>query len=112
MDPIRLQQIVLNLARNGFDSVSAVNVTYGRVEIETEAAENGIVQVTVRDNGPGIPPDNQDKVFERFYTTKEAGIGMGLDTCRTLVERLGSRIWLEDGRNVTSDCRFTLPARE
>ena len=87
-------------------------MTDGPVEIETEAAENRIVQVTVRDNGPGVPPDNQDKVFERFYTKKEAGIGLGLDTCRTLVERLGSRIWVEDGSNVTSDFRFTLPARE
>ncbi len=114
-DPLRLGQILLNLCSN------AVKFTeQGELELSfhcLESSGNEIrIQVCVRDSGIGMSPAVQQKLFEKFSqadqstTRRFGGTGLGLAICKSLVELMGGRIWVEDsqvGRG-TSIC-FTLP---
>lgn len=111
-DPIQLQQILLNLIRNSYEALSTSTREDKRLEIKTRRLENDFVQVTVRDNGPGILPSDREKVFDRFYTTKGDGIGMGLAICRTVIDHAGGSIWVEGGTDGTTDICFTIPPYE
>ncbi|WP_439601396.1 sensor histidine kinase [Devosia sp.] len=89
-DPIELEQVLHNLVRNAADAIEASgrgdNVS---ISVVTEA---GQVRVEVSDNGPGVPVDVLPHLFEPFYSTKPAGMGLGLPLCQTLVERFGGSI--------------------
>jgi signal transduction histidine kinase len=67
------------------------------------------VLVAVRDSGAGMDPQNIDRMFDAFYTTKPTGMGMGLSISRSIIEAHGGRIWAapNDGRGLT--VQFTLP---
>jgi len=66
------------------------------------------VLVAVEDSGPGLKPENVDRAFDAFYTTKINGLGMGLSICRSIVEAHGGRVW---AANVPQGAtfQFTLP---
>jgi len=106
-DPIELEQVLLNLVRNAADAIEASgrgdNVS---ISVVTEA---GQVRVEVSDNGPGVPVDVLPHLFEPFYSTKPAGMGLGLPLCQTLVERFGGSI--EAANTPEGGARFvvTLP---
>jgi signal transduction histidine kinase len=63
----------------------------------------------VEDSGPGIEPENIDRVFKAFYTTKPDGIGMGLSICRSIVEAHGGRLWATANVPHGATFQFTLP---
>jgi signal transduction histidine kinase len=65
--------------------------------------------VAVRDSGPGIDPENLERVFEAFYTTKSNGVGMGLAICRSIIEAHGGRLWADANQPRGAVFRFTLP---
>jgi two-component system sensor kinase FixL len=68
------------------------------------------VQMSVRDNGPGVAANVADRLFRPFATTKASGMGLGLSISRSIIEAHGGRIWLEPVPNGQgSDMRFTLP---
>lgn len=78
-NPLKLQQVLINLIKNSFDAFKGANQTSGIVEISL--GEDDLTQsftITISDNGPGIKEDNQDKIFEMFFTTKSIGEGTGL----------------------------------
>ena len=70
-----------------------------------------MVEVSVRDNGPGVAPDFAARLFSPFLSTKNDGMGVGLSICRRIVEAHGGRMWLEppDGNKAGADFRFTIP---
>jgi signal transduction histidine kinase len=108
-DRVHLSQVLLNLIMNGMDAIQTSPGTNKRVVIEARSREEGGVEVAVTDSGPGVPPEVIDKVFDRFYTTKSGGLGMGLPISRTIIEAHGGRLWAEhaaSGRGLTF--RFTL----
>jgi len=82
-DPVQLQQVVLNLVLNAADAMAEANGDR-RVTVRTEARRND-VRFCVIDNGPGIAENKLDSVFDPFWTTKSAGMGMGLAVCRAIV---------------------------
>ncbi len=93
IDKVQIQQVVINLARNGFEAMSgAVSPT---LWIRSAVESPGLVRVTVADNGPGVAPDLADQLFTAFVTSKVDGMGLGLSICRTIVEANGGRIWFE-----------------
>ena len=69
---------------------------------------NGIV-VAVADSGPGIDPENLERVFDAFYTTKPSGVGMGLSICRSIIEAHGGRLWADANEPRGAVFQFTLP---
>jgi PAS domain S-box-containing protein len=109
-DVVRLRQVLYNLLSN------AIKFTPGggRIWIES-SVESGAVCLSVCDTGMGIPPDEQEAIFEEFHqigeTTKgvKEGAGLGLAISRRLVERHGGRIWVESEPGQGSRFRFTLP---
>ncbi len=106
-DENRIEQVVINLLDN------AVKFTgeKGRIVLST-AAEGNTVSVTVRDNGIGIPQEDREKVFDRFFTADRAhtagkGTGLGLSICRRIMEMHGQSIRLLDTKEGAAFC-FTL----
>ena len=88
-DRIQLQQVIVNLVRNACD------VLEGRAEGAISIAarrEGAFARITVRDNGPGIPPERLPAIFDSFVSSKAQGMGIGLSISRTIVEAHGGRI--------------------
>ncbi len=88
-DPYQLRQVLINLVTNGLHAAGSG----GRVSLSA-VLEGPDAAITVEDNGPGIPPENLDRIFEPFFSTKPPGqgTGLGLSVSRGLVEKLGGRI--------------------
>lgn len=109
-DELRFKQVVVNLLSN------AVKFTPDGGHVDVVARrEGGQVAVTVRDDGPGVPPEERERIFEAFQqgrrgAPKEEGTGLGLTLCRRLVALLGGRMWLETEVGVGSTFGFAVPA--
>jgi len=72
---------------------------------------NGVL-VAVRDSGPGIDPENLERVFEAFYTTKSNGVGMGLSICQSIIQTHRGRLWADANEARGAVFQFTLPNAE
>jgi len=95
-DRVHLSQVLLNLLVNGIHAVESRPPDARGIVVEARAVtENGEVELSVRDSGPGIPDSLVDDVFRPFFTTKSDGMGMGLALCRTIVEAHGGRLWID-----------------
>ncbi len=89
-DPLRLQQVILNLLLNARDAMP----TGGQIEVEIVAPTDGFVRVRVKDEGYGLGSVDQDQLFEPFWTSKEKGSGLGLAMSRRIVEDMNGRLIL------------------
>ena len=107
-DRVQLQQVVLNLILNAIEAMSSVAGGGHTLVISTEQSQVGVL-VTVRDSGPGIYPENLERVFESFYTTKLGGMGLGLSICRSIIDAHGGRLWVDANEPRGAAFRFTLP---
>lgn len=111
-DPIQIEQVLHNLLRNAVTAMAGTALA-GRV-ITLSAApcvgEAGMLEIAVRDTGPGFPPMTLDRLFRPFATGGGAGMGLGLAICRSIVEAHGGRIWATAPRDGGAEIRFTLPA--
>ena len=92
-DRIQIQQVILNLIRNGSDAMSTVADGPRELLIKTESDESGGVRLSVRDTGVGIDPKVEEKLFEAFHTTKSDGMGIGLCVSRSIMESHQGRLW-------------------
>ena len=111
-DSDRLQQVLYNLVENA--------IKYGRddgeIKIGAQPYSDTKVEVWVRDNGPGIPSDAHDRIFERFYRVDRArsretgGTGLGLAIVKHIVQAHGGEVWLQSEVGQGSTFHFTLPA--
>lgn len=108
-DQVQLQQVILNLAFNAMDAVTAMTPDRRRLVVQAGAAGASEVEVIVSDCGPGIPKLELKRIFEAFYTTKASGTGLGLSIARTIVETYGGRIWAENREGGGAVFRFTMP---
>jgi signal transduction histidine kinase len=106
-DRVQLQQVLMNLMMN---SIDAMKDTDGRREltIESKRREGGQVLISVSDTGVGLP-EQVDKIFNAFFTTKTHGTGMGLRISRSIVESHGGRLWASDNPPRGARLSFTLP---
>jgi len=107
-DRVQLQQVVLNLALNGLEAAAA-GATDRRVLVATECAADH-VELLVHDSGHGITLDVQPHLFESFFSTKIGGLGLGLVIVRSIVERHGGRIAVENHQAGGAMFRVRLPA--
>src|SRR6202007_1455643 len=94
------------------NSIDAMNDVEGAHEltIQSQTGETGQVLISVSDTGVGLPPQQADKIFDAFFTTKTHGTGMGLRISRSIVESHGGRLWAADNSPRGATFQFTLPA--
>jgi C4-dicarboxylate-specific signal transduction histidine kinase len=111
-DPIQIQQVLVNLAHNGFEAMSAAALTSRHLSIQTRPPENGVVEVAVHNQGQGMPAETVERMFEPFFTTKSHGLGMGLSISRTIIEAHGGRLWATSDDSNGTTFYFTLPIVE
>ncbi len=111
-DPGLLRQILINLLTNAVDAIAHTDGA-GRIAIDASVGARG-VELSVRDDGSGIPPEDLARIFEPFYTTKGRGkgTGLGLAICRELVQSLGGRLAVESAPGQGSTFTILLPASE
>jgi PAS domain S-box-containing protein len=109
-DRVQLQQVMLNLSINAIEAMSGIDEGSRELLISTEKTHADAVLVTVRDSGPGFPPESAERLFESFYTTKAGGLGMGLSICHSIIEAHEGRLWASTGLPRGAAFRFTLPA--
>jgi len=93
VDAIQIEQVILNLLRNGLEAMASSQTAERILRIETSADDAGGVRVLVRDTGHGFAPDLGERLFEPFYTTKPQGLGMGLSISRSIIEAHGGRLF-------------------
>ena len=108
-DRVQLQQVFLNLMLNGIDAMNEGNVA-GDLTIKSQRNPEDQVLVSVSDNGVGLPPEQADKVFDAFFTTKSEGTGMGLSISRSIIESHGGRLWATGNSDRGATFQCTLPA--
>lgn len=109
IDSIQLQQVVINLVSNAVEAATEGGRTGAVVFVRTWQDADGSVGVSVSDDGPGIAPDHLDQLFLSFFTTKKAGLGLGLAICRDIVVSHEGRIWAENKPEGGSAFHFVLP---
>ena len=105
-DRVQLQQVLMNLIVN---AIEAMKETGGSISIESRLNQEGFLQISVSDTGPGLPTEKLEKIFEPFFTTKPKGSGMGLAISRSIIESQGGRLWASANRGCGATFHFTLP---
>ena len=109
VDPVQIQQVLVNLISNAFDAMRQTPRNRRKVEISTAGDGDGEVRLSVRDHGTGIRAEVRDRLFDQFFTTKEQGLGMGLAIVRSIVEAHGGQIHAENVADGGARFHFSLP---
>jgi PAS domain S-box-containing protein len=108
-DRVQLQQVVLNLVVNAVEAMAAVTGRPRRLSIRSERRDQDQITVAVHDTGVGVDPDNVEKLFNAFFTTKPDGMGMGLSISRSILEAHGGRVWATANSPHGAIFHFSLP---
>jgi C4-dicarboxylate-specific signal transduction histidine kinase len=108
-DHVQLQQVLMNLMINSIDAMKRVDGTR-ELAIKTQWTDNEQLHVSVSDTGIGLPPEQEDQIFNAFFTTKPHGTGMGLRISRSIIESHGGRLWATGASGRGAIFQFTLPA--
>ncbi len=111
-DRVRLQQVLLNLVINALDAMNDVMDRPRIIRLSTAAREPKSILVAVEDSGVGLGPEKESRLFDAFYTTKPAGLGMGLSISRSIVEEHGGRLWAAPNEGPGATFQFTLPVED
>jgi PAS domain S-box-containing protein len=111
-DPVQIQQILVNLVSNALDAMRQTPADRRKVEISTAGNGDNEVRLSVRDHGTGIRAEVHERLFDRFFTTKEQGLGMGLAIVRSIVESHGGDIQAENVADGGARFYFTLPVKK
>ena len=106
VDRVQIQQVLINLMRNAIEAMDKAPVR--KLAVSTALLDPETVQVTIADTGSGIDPEIKARLFEAFASTKQAGMGLGLSICRTIVEAHGGRIRARDADGGGTEFQFTL----
>jgi PAS domain S-box-containing protein len=118
LDPILIQQVLVNLLKNAIDAVkmSPQNIPNAKiidlkVDIDQSVSPN-MLRIRVSDHGPGIPEDALDRLYEPFFSTKQDGMGIGLNICRSIIESHRGRLWVTNHASEkepdNTGCTFTI----
>ncbi|MBV9391779.1 MAG: sensor histidine kinase, partial [Verrucomicrobia bacterium] len=109
VDRVLLHQVILNLVMNAMEAMLAVDNRARVLRIQTQEQHSNNVLICIQDSGVGIEPQNVNRIFEAFYTTKTEGIGMGLTISRSIIEAHGGRLWAVTSEMPGCTFCFTLP---
>ncbi len=111
-DKIQVQQVFLNLMRNAIEAMAEAGSPRRDLLLRSTRGEEGMVEASVTDTGPGIADEVSVKLFQPFVTTKRQGMGVGLSISRTIIEGHGGRLWVESNPGGGTVFRLTLRAAE
>ena len=106
VDKVQIQQVLLNLMRNGIEAMQSF--PHPELVVTTTSEAESMIAVKVADNGGGIDPEIRDRLFQPFVTTKRRGMGIGLSLCRTIINSHGGEITTEPNPDRGTVFRFTL----
>jgi C4-dicarboxylate-specific signal transduction histidine kinase len=107
-DRVQLQQVIINMIMNGIEAMGAVTDRPRELVIRSRRHEPDQALVAVQDSGTGFDPDNMDRLFNAFFTTKPNGMGMGLSICRSIVEAHGGEMWASPNDGPGATFSFTV----
>jgi PAS domain S-box-containing protein len=108
IDPFRLEQVFRNILENSLDACQnpvRIDILCSAAELDGQPA----VRIAVRDNGPGLNPEQQQRIFQPFFTTKTKGTGLGMAIAKRIVEAHGGRIAVGSGPGLGAEILITLP---
>ena len=111
-DRIQLQQVILNLLMNASAAMSGVEDRPRQLVIRTERDGSDSVCLSVQDSGVGIGPEETERLFEAFYTTRSTGMGIGLSVSRSIVENHDGRLWAKPNDGPGATFAFSIPRRQ
>lgn len=106
---VQIEQVLLNLIRNSLEAIQISGASNGHLKLETALTANNTMQITVSDNGPGVPDEMRSCLFEPFQTSKESGMGMGLSIGRSIIHAHNGKIWLNASQDDGTSFRIELP---
>ena len=92
-DRLQLQQVLLNLIMNAVEAMSSVESRERSLLVKSELHGAGDLLITVEDSGPGIDPNDMNRIFDALFTTKSHGMGLGLSICQSIIASHGGRLW-------------------
>ncbi len=110
VDTVLIQQVLLNLVRNGVDAINHSEESERRIDLSVRADPDGQVVFEVGDSGTGIVEDMLPRLFEPFASSRQDGLGIGLSLCRSILEAHGGRLWLADTSASGTRFRFSIVA--
>jgi C4-dicarboxylate-specific signal transduction histidine kinase len=108
-DRVQLQQVIMNLIRNGSDAMKSIDDHPREMIVKTERDEGDHVRLSVQDAGVGLGTQGRDKLFEPFYTTKNGGMGIGLSVSRSIIENHHGRLWAAPNDGPGATFSFSIP---
>ena len=106
IDKVQVQQVLFNLLRNGIEAMQ--DQPRRELVVTTSRVQEGMVEISVADTGPGLPEEVRKRLFQPFVTTKASGMGVGLSVCRAIVEAHRGRLWADDNPSGGTIFRFTV----
>lgn len=112
VDRIMIEQVLLNLVKNGIEAMNSVPFERRRLFIQARLPDERMLEVAVADQGHGLAEEDSERIFAPFYTTKPEGMGIGLAICRSIIEFHQGRLWVEPRREGGTVFRFTVPIEE
>jgi PAS domain S-box-containing protein len=110
-DRVQLQQVLTNLMLNGIEAMKDMDAAR-ELTVRSEQGDNRHLLISVSDTGVGLAPQQVDKVFDAFFTTKADGTGMGLSISRSIIEAHGGRLWATANQPRGAVFQFTLPSED
>jgi PAS domain S-box-containing protein len=108
-DGVQITQVIINLLSNAVHAISDSAIESPRITITTGMTPDGLAEVVVADNGPGISAEDLPRIFDRFFTTKSGGLGLGLPISRSIVESCGGQLSCDSKPGEPAVFRLTLP---
>ncbi|EGW20545.1 PAS domain-containing sensor histidine kinase [Methylobacter tundripaludum] len=112
VDHVQIEQVIINLLRNSIDALKTLPAKQQRqLAIHSRLTLNNSIQVRVKDNGPGLDTDQQQRILTPFYTTKADGMGMGLSISRSLIEAHEGTLHFNSQSGKGTTFYFILPIR-
>ena len=112
VDRIMIEQVLLNLVKNGVEAMVDQPRERRRLSIRACPADDRMLEISVADRGHGLAGTDVERIFAPFYTTKPEGMGIGLAICRSIIEFHQGRLWVEPRRDGGTIFRFTVPIEE
>jgi C4-dicarboxylate-specific signal transduction histidine kinase len=109
-DRVQLQQVILNLVLNAADAMRSIEDRTREITVTTVCEGRDAVRLSVGDVGVGVDPENVERLFEAFHTTKETGMGVGLAVSRSIIESHEGRLWAEANSGPGATFAFVVPA--